>query len=70
MTEHLLMVLESVEQEPEFLRQHSEQRQRQTSSESRLYFVVVYVHLCRLDSRLFVRLDMIREMHTLSVSMR
>ena len=43
------MVLESVEQEPEFLRQHSEQRQRQTSLESRLYFVVVYVHLCRLD---------------------
>ena len=68
--EQLLMVLESVEQEQVFLRQHSEQRQRQTSSESRLYFVVVYVHLCRLDSRLFVRLDMIREMHTLSVSMR
>ena len=45
-------------------------RPKPTSSESRLYFVVVYVHLCRLDSRLFVRLDMIREMHTLSVSMR
>ena len=47
------MVLESVEQELVFLRQHSEQRQRQTSSVSRQYFAVVYVHLCRLVSRHF-----------------
>mgnify|MGYP000373355761 FL=1 len=45
---HLHMVLESAEQEPDFLRQHSVQRQRLTSSVSRLYFVVVFVHLCRL----------------------
>ena len=53
---HLLMVLVSVEQEPEFLRQHSEQRQRQTSSVSRQFFVVVFVHLCRLVSKHFARL--------------
>ena len=34
----------TVEQEPVSLRQHSEQRQRQTSLESRPYFAVVYVH--------------------------
>ena len=43
------MVLESAEQELVSLRQHSEQRQRLTSSASRLYFAVVFVHLCRLD---------------------
>ena len=45
MTKRLLMHLESVEQELVFLRQHSEQRQRQTSLESRLYFAVVFAHL-------------------------
>ena len=54
----------------DFLRQHSVQRQRLTSSVSRLYFVVVFVHLCRLVSKHFARLVMIREMHTSSVSMR
>ena len=67
---HLHMVLQSVEQELVFLRQHSEQRQRQTSSVSRQYFAVVYVHLCRLVSRHFAKLDMIQEMLTSNVSMR
>ena len=67
---HLHMVLQSVEQELVFLRQHSEQRQRQTSSVSRQYFAVVFVHLCRLVSRHFAKLDMIQETLTLSVSMR
>ena len=67
---HLHMVLQSVEQELVFLRQHSEQRQRQTSSVSRQYFAVVFVHLCRQDLRHFAKQDMIREMLTLSVSMR
>ena len=40
------------------------------SSENRQYFAVVYVHLCRLVSRHFAKLDMIQEMHTSSVSMR
>ena len=35
---------QSVEQEQVFLRQHSEQRQRQTSSVSRQFFAVVFVH--------------------------
>ena len=39
------MVLVSAEQELVFLRQHSEQRQRQTSSVSRQFFAVVFVHL-------------------------
>ena len=47
----LAYVLESAEQEPDFLRQHSVQRQRQTSSVSRQFFVVVFVHLCRLVSK-------------------
>ena len=67
---HLHMVLQSVEQELVFLRQHSEQRQRQTSSVSRQYFAVVFVHLCRLVSRHFAKLDMIREMLTSSVFTR
>ena len=67
---HLLMVLESVEQELVFLRQHSEQRQRQTSLVSRQFFVVVFVHLCRLVSRHFAKLVTTQEMHTSSVSMR
>lgn len=37
---------------------------------SRLYFVVVYVHLCRLVLRHFVKQVMTQEMHILSVSMR
>ena len=41
---HLHMVLQSVEQEQDFWRQISEQRQRQTFSESRQYFAVVYAH--------------------------
>ena len=36
---------QSVEQEPVFLRLHSEQRQRQTCLVSRQYFAVVFVHL-------------------------
>ena len=44
-----------------------EQRQRQTFLESRQYFAVVFVHLCRLVSRLFARLVMTQEMHTSSV---
>ena len=69
-TLHLHMVLESAEQEPDFLRQHSVQRQRQTSSVSRQFFVVVFVHLCRLVSKHFAKLVMIQETHTSSVSMR
>ena len=52
------------------LRQHSVQRQRQTSSVSRQFFVVVFVHLCRLVSKHFVRQVMTQETHTSSVSMR
>ena len=50
--------------------EHSVQRQRQTSSVSRQYFAVVFVHLCRLVSRHFAKLDMIQETLTSSVSMR
>ena len=64
------MVLQSVEQELVFLRQHSEQRQRQTSLVSRQFFAVVFVHLCRLVSKLFAKLDMIHVTLTSSVSMR
>ena len=64
------MVLVSVEQEQVFLKQHSEQRQKLTYLVSRQYFAVVFVHLCRLVSKHFARLVMIREMHTSSVSMR
>ena len=64
------MHLESAEQELVFLRQHSVQRQRQTSSVSRLYFAVVFAHLCRLVSRHLLRLVMTQETHTSSVSMR
>ncbi len=67
---HLHMVLESVEQEPVFLRQHSEQRQRQTSSVSRQYFAVVLCTYAGWFRDSWLRLDMIREMHTSSVSMR
>ena len=67
---HLHMALQSVEQELVFLRQHSEQRQRQTSSVSRQYFAVAFVHLCRLVSRHFAKLDMTQETLTSSVSMR
>ena len=41
-SEHLLMVLESAEQELVSLRLHSEQRQRPTSSASRLYFAAAF----------------------------
>ena len=41
---HLHMRLQSVEQEQVCLRQHSVQRQRQTFSVSRQYFVVVFAH--------------------------
>ena len=64
------MVLESAEQELVSLRQHSEQRQRRTSSVSRLYFAVVFVLLCSVDLRHWLKLDMIREMLTSSVSTR
>ena len=67
---HLLMVLVLVEQEQVFLRQHSEQRQKQTSLVSRQFFVVVYVHLCRLVLKHFAKLVMIHVTHTLNVSMR
>jgi ilvC: ketol-acid reductoisomerase len=59
-----------VGQELVFLRLHTEQRQRQTSLVSRQYFAVVFVHLCRLVSRHFAKLDMIREMLTSSVFTR
>ena len=58
------------EQEQVFLRQHSEQRQKQTSLVSRQFFVVVYVHLCRLVLKHFAKLVMIHVTHTLNVSMR
>jgi hypothetical protein len=64
------MVLVSVVQELVFLKQHSEQKQKQTSLVSRQFFVVVFVHLCRLVSKHFARLVMIQETHTSSVSMR
>ena len=67
---HLHTHLQSVEQEPEFLRQHSVQRQRQTFSVSRQCSAVVFVHLCRQALRHLLRQDMIREMLTLSVSTR
>ena len=41
---NMLMVLQSAEQELVFLRQHSVQRQRQTSSESRQFSVVELLH--------------------------
>ena len=53
-----------------FWRLHSVPRLRQTSSVSRQFFVVVFVHLCRLVSRHFAKLDMIQETLTSSVSMR
>ena len=49
---------------------HSEQKQKQTSSVSRLYFAVVYVHLCRQALRHLLKQDMMREMLTLSVFMK
>lgn len=66
----MLTVLQSVEQEQVFLRLHTEQRQRQTSLVSRQCFAVVYVHLCRLVSKHFVRQDMTQEMLTSNVSMK
>ena len=68
LTKHLHTDLLLVVQEQDFLRLHSVQRQRQTFLESRQYFAVVFVHLCRLVSRLFARLVMTQEMHTSSVS--
>ena len=62
------LAIQLVVQEQDFLRLHSVQRQRQTFLESRQYFAVVFVHLCRLVSRLFARLVMTQEMHTSSVS--
>ena len=70
LTEHLHMVLLLVEQELVFLKQHSVQKQKQTSSVSRQFSVVVLLHLCRLVSKHFAKLDMTREMHTSNVSMR
>ena len=67
---HLHMHLESAEQELVFLRQHSVQRQRQTSLVSRLYFAVVFAHLCRLVSKHLLKLVMTQEMHTLNVFMK
>ena len=40
------------------------------SSVSRLYFAVVFAHLCRLVSRHLLKLVMTQETHTSSVSMR
>ena len=62
--------LVSAQQEQVFLRQHSEQKQKQTSSVSRLFSAAVFVHLCRLVLKHFVKLVMTQETHTLSVSMR
>ena len=51
MTLHLHMHLVLVEQEPVFWRLHSVQRQRQTSSVSRQFFAVVFVHLMQAGFR-------------------
>ena len=42
-----LLYTSSAEQEPDFLRQHSVQRQRQTSSVSRQFFVVCLLYTSR-----------------------
>ena len=70
LTEHLHMVLLLVEQELVFLKQHSVQKQKQTSSVSRLFSAAVFAHLCRLVLKHFAKLVMTQETHTLSVSMR
>ena len=44
--------------------------QRQTSLVSRLYFAVVFAHLCRLVSKHLLKLVMTQEMHTLNVFMK
>jgi ketol-acid reductoisomerase len=58
------------QQEPVFLRQHSRQRQRQTSSVSRQFFAAVFAHLCRQVLKHSAKQVMTREMHTSSVFMR
>ena len=60
---HLHTALLLVVQEQDFLRLHSVQRQRQTFLESRQYFAVVFVHLCRLVSRLFAKAEEIFHLH-------
>ena len=52
-----------------FLKQHSEQKQKQTSSVSRLFFAAVFAHLCRQVLKHFAMLTT-QEMLTLSASMR
>ena len=53
-----------------FLKQHSEQKQKQTSLVSRLFFAAVFAHLCRQVLKHFARQVMIQETLTLSVSTR
>ena len=53
-----------------FLRLHSEQRQRPTSSASRLFSAAAFALLCRQALRLSLRLAMTRETLTLSASTR
>ena len=61
---------ETVVQELVFLKQHSEQKQKQTSSVSRQYFAVVFVHLCRLVLKHSAKLVMTHVTLTSSVSTR
>lgn len=67
---HLHMHSVSAVQEPAFLKQHSEQKQKQTSSVNRLFFAAVFVHLCRQVLKHFAMPVTTQEMLTLSVSMR
>ena len=67
---HLHMHSVSAVQEPVFLKQHSEQKQKQTSSVNRLFFAAVFVHLCRLVLKHFAMPVTTQETLTLSVSMR
>ncbi len=67
---HLHMHSVSAVQEPAFLKQQSEQKQKQTSSVSRLFFAAVFVHLCRQVLKHLSMPVTTQEMLTLSVSMR
>ena len=67
---HLLTHSVLAAQEQVFLKQHSEQKQKQTSLVSRLFFAAVFAHLCRQVLKHFARQVMIQEKLTLSVSTR